>query len=1145
MKARSMKARSYSGRAMAMARRLCVLSILLLVCAALSNAALSREAQAQSLVPDSQAGPLFSLNIDSEALPALQRTISIDLGEASLARLLREIAQQGGFGLSYSPDLIPAGELISVQIGRSSVADALRAIAEHTDLKVLISPQKEIVLVRESSPEAAASVPIAGLTTYAKLTPEQLPVQGLVPVQVRRQTGTITGVVTDAETGGPLPGMNVIVADLLPEQQLGAATDAEGRYTIEAVPVGEHTVEARFIGYQTATRQVTVPDGDTVVVDFELTGGVLELEQAVVTGAGVVTEKQRLGQAISTVDAEEIATAPVSTVSEALQGRVPGLVANPEGEVGAAAPIRIRGTVSLTQRNGPLIYIDGVRVSSGREVFASVTTSTLSQINPANIARIEVLKGAAAATLYGTEASAGVIQIFTKKGIDAPMQWNFEMTQGISQTPLGRIPPNVVYDPETGELLSNSPAQHFIDLGHQQEYNLSARGGTGTFGYYMAGWYRTADSSLPTNGRENVGARVNLTARPMDGLQVRFGLNVIDDRVRIPYPDHGLMGEFVLADPRQVNENRPFGELFHTIPGVLAYENIKTTDRSTMSAEVNYQWTDELRSHILVGYHERSYRAQISVPPGPDVRNPTGLRHITNGTRSETTLELSATWDAQPWDYLTSTLIVGAQSFWEEERSNVSGVEDFPGPAVPTLRGGSTVTEVDELYREVISAGVFVQEQLGLNDRLFLTAGLRVDGNSTFGENFGFQPYPRVGLSWVVSDEPFWDFEVLDVLRLRAAYGTSGLQPGVYDALRTWQVQSLLANLPVVLPESFGNPDLKPERSREIEVGGNVALLDGRLGLNVTYYWQRTADAILARERPPSAGFLAPQLVNIGELQSRGLEASAEWTAVDNSALRWELFGTFATRTQTVTDLGGITGFKTSSDTRRWNFIMEGYQPGAVIAPVMDPEDPYHLTVPVSELTELSQIVPNFLLTESGERARVFIGNQLPTIMGSFGTTLSFPKYNLHLSALLRAEGGFVVTNETDLIRTGSNITPATARMIQDLSDPSTSTERRREIAENYAKIHPLVHSNWVEDGDYLRLQKLAVTWDVPPGVAGWLSIENASVTLAGRNLALFTGYDGLIDPGSSSVANPLAANVDYFGSPTARQVELMISLSF
>lgn len=956
-------------------------------------------------------------------------------------------------------------------------------------------------------------------------------------------TGTIAGQVVATSTQRPLAGAQVSI----PGTGIGGLTSDAGRYILAGVPAGEVTIQVQMIGYGQAERTITVAAGQSVAADFDLETNVLALEQLVVTGAGVVTEKKRLGQTVASVNTEAFDEAPVSNVTDVLQGRIPGLVANALGETGAGAPIRLRGSVSLTQRNGPLVYVDGVRIGNEREEFASITTSRLDDLNPEDIERIEVLKGAAAATLYGTEASAGVIQIFTKRGLAGEPQWDFKMTQQLARADASRIPANVVYDAKSEALLSNAPAEDFLRTGHRQLYNLSVRGGSDRASYYLSGWFENEEGTFPSNGLENWGVRTNLTFTPIAGLDTRVSFSKINNVIQAPYPTWGLMGEFVLADPRAADETHPYGELFHTVAGALAYENFETTDRSTISGEIAYQWADDLRSQVVFGYHEASQEGLIFVEPGPDVRNPTGQRDIADRRHSSTTIDASTVWDARISDAVVSTLTLGGQSFWETHQGNVTEVQDFIGPGVTTLGGASTVSDIDETFEEVINAGVFAQEQIGLNDRLFLTAGLRIDGNSTFGEDFGFQPYPKFGASWSVSEEPFWVTDALDLLRLRFAYGTSGLQPGAYDALRTWETQALLANLPAVLPNSVGNEDLKPERSVEIEFGADLGLLENRLGLELTYFRQRTTDAILAREGPASEGFLAPQLLNIGELRSDGFEAAANWLVVDRPGVRWNVHATFATTDQRVTDLGGIPGFKTSSDTRRWNFIREGYQPGAVLAPVLDPADPYELTVPVAEFDSLNQVTPHTLKTADGQDSLVFIGNQLPTVTGSFSTTLDLPEQGLTFSALVRGEGGFVMFDETNLIRAQVGITEETARMIQELSNPATSAERRQQIAKAYAAIHPQVHSTWVQDADYVRLQELAVTWDISDRLSTVISgLRNASVTLAGRNLLLLTRYDGIMDPGSSSTAgNDFGLNVDYFGAPMPRRFELTVRAGF
>lgn len=963
----------------------------------------------------------------------------------------------------------------------------------------------------------------------------------MAPAAHAQSTGTVAGSVVAAGTMEPLPGVQVSI----PGTGLGTLTNSAGEFIIPAVPAGQHSVRAQMIGYTPGEQQVSVTEGQTAVLDFSLERGAIQLDEVVVTGAGVTTQKRSLGQSVATVNAEAFEEAPVTNVVQALSGRVPGLVANAAGETGQGAPIRLRGTVSLSQRNGPLVYVDGVRVDNGLDspVGGAIATNRLNDINPNNIARVEILKGAAAATLFGTEASAGVIQIFTKRGLAGPPQWEFSTTQQMLDMP-DRIPANVVWDEDANAFASNSPADDFVRNGHHQQYFLSVRGGQEDARYFASGWWKGETGVFPSNELSNLGVNIALDVVPMERMTSQINLQVIQNELQVPYPTWGLIGEFTLADPTRASEDRPYGELFHSVAGALGYDNLESTNRYTMSGSGRYSWMDGLSSHATIGYNAIQQQRVIFVEYGVDPRNLRGYRNVGDINRENITLDFSTAWEQEFAGRFSSSLTVGAQSFWENSSSNSAAVEDYPSAGLETLRGG-VVTDVGENYTEVINAGIFAQEQFGINNRLFLTAGVRVDGNSAFGEDFGFQAYPKAGASWTISEEPFWNIGFFDQLRLRAAYGTSGLQPGAYDALRTWRAYPRLSNTPVLLPYAVGNEDLRPERSTEIELGTDMSFLDNRFGIEATYFSQRTDDAILNRPLAPSLGFLQAQIINIGELQSRGLEVAASLVALEAENARFEVGGTLAFIDQEVTDLGGVSPIRTSNDTRRWNYIREGYQPGAVIAPVLDTNDPYRTTVPIGEVNSLRQIVANTLKNAAGGDSLVFVGNQAPTSTGTIFTSLDIPSANLSFRTLFRGESGYVMLDQTGLIRTQIGITRETAEMVQELSDPTTSAERRAEIAAAYARISPQVHSNWVSDAQNIRFQEASLTWRAPEGlIPGGLS--NTSITLAGRNLFLWTPYGGIGDPGASSTpTQDFNQNIDYFSAPTPRRYEITIRTGF
>lgn len=312
-------------------------------------------------------------------------------------------------------------------------------------------------------------------------------------VDARAQTGTITGTVTDAQTGDVLPGVNVIVTGL-ERAGIGAATDTDGAFTIERVPAGTHTVEARFIGYEPAARQVAVRAGESVAVDFALRASLVDLDELVVTGTATGARKRSLGNTVTRIDVAEVTElAQVEDPSQLLNGRTPGaVVLSGSGMVGSGPRITIRGRSSLSLRGQPLLYVDGARVdnavatgpagSSSYKVF-----SRLNDFHPHDIQSLEVIKGPAAATLYGTEASKGVIQILTRRGEAGENRVQFTTSHGANwlQDPGGKFPTNYWRNPDTGEINAVNLFEREVDLGNDpfgtgyaQSYGLSTSGGS-------------------------------------------------------------------------------------------------------------------------------------------------------------------------------------------------------------------------------------------------------------------------------------------------------------------------------------------------------------------------------------------------------------------------------------------------------------------------------------------------------------------------------------------------------------------------------------------------------------------------------------------------------------------------------------------
>ncbi len=959
-----------------------------------------------------------------------------------------------------------------------------------------------------------------------------------------QQTGTLTGQVTAQSTGEPLSDAQVSIQAL----NLGTLTRTDGRYLVTSVPTGTHTVSVTYVGYGSVARQVTISPSQSTSADFTLATSAINLDEIVVTGTGGPTQRRQLGQTINSVSAADLEVAPIQNVTDALQGRVPGMTGTAFGLEGGGARIRLRGAVSLSQRNTPLIYIDGVRVDNTFNDAAAVATSRLNDINPSNVERIEVIKGAAAATLFGTEASSGVIQIFTKRGTVSEPVYTFRMDQRISSIDAEEgMPRNWAWDADSNQLLSNHPAPDFVEPAWQQDFSASVRGGTPGVKYFASGRISNQPGSAPNNEADNYSLRTTLDFAHTDKLSSSLDVNVTRNELRAPHPWWGAFAEFMLSDPAAVTEERPYGEQDFTIQGALDFRTKEVTDNRIISGGLSYSWTDNVRSDLQVGVNDVDIEDIEFIPAGegnPAAPDP-GTRNILKDQRTVWTIDFKNNARFQLTDDIESTTVVGAQSFWENTVVQETGVSNFPSPALETLRGGSTVTDVDEFTEEVINAGVFLQQQLGFGGRFFLTAGMRMDGNSAFGEDFGFEFYPKAGASWVISDESWWNVGLFDQVRLRAAYGTSGLQPGAFDAQRTWEPVSGIENNQALLPLNLGNPDLKPERSREIEFGTELTALNDRLGLEVVYFDQKTSDALLPATVSPSLGFLESQLMNIGALESKGVEVLTNWTVFEGREWGLSVNGSYSWIDQEVTDMGGVPPFRIEGR-RRWSQIREGYSPGAVIAPVHDPDDPWSTAVPIDEVTSPAQIQPNWLQASDGTDSLVYIGESSPTWNATFGSNLSLP-FDLTARTLFRAEGGFIISRESELIRQNLHYNRFMAELNRALDpDGGVSAERKRELIAQYGNRHPNMFSDWMEEGDYLRLQEISLTWQVPDDLVSRVGFSGTSISFSARNVFIWDpNYNGIVDPGHGlGSRSEFLQNIDYMQGPSPRTFGLTVRTS-
>jgi len=1027
------------------------------------------------------------------------------------------------------------------------------------------------------------------------------------------QTGEIRGQVIDADRGGPLPGVSVVVQG----RNIGAATDANGEYVIESAPTGEYTLQASFVGYGPEQRTVEVEADEVVTVNFKLAPDKVGLEEVVVTGAGREVEKGKLGNTISTVNTSDLEDTDINNVSELLQGREPGVQGiQGSGATGSGSQIRIRGSASLSQNNEPVVYIDGIRANNGGGFGGFVSgggaagVSRLDDINPDAIERVEILKGASAATLFGSEASNGVIQIFTKRGeagqdaeynvsveqsVIDPINRRIEDQFGFASTQAGADDLGQFFEgnPQPFELVQQSAIKDLMETGRSTEVSGSVSGGTDLIRYFASGRFTQEDGVLHVPGDLTGGAtdentmgqgNVNIGIFPSESTRIRLTAQYADRDFSAFANANNIFGTLAAAsgsNPTRRTEELEYGTLFASVEETMQQQFQQETQRFNGNVNLNYRPIDPLGLDATFGVDFTNSFSEEIVPFGWDVDDQTssnteGLRAIADDRNIEFTLDLKGNLDNEfDVDYgyiqdLTSTLTVGSQGFFT--RNTLTSVEgqDFPGPGFNVVSAASNFDR-QEAFREVRQIGVFFQEQVGINDYIFVTAGARLDANSAFGDDFSTVTYPKVSGSFVLSDADFWpsggSVGPVSTLRLRSSWGQSGLQPGAFDALTTFTS----FNSPDgsgIAPENLGNPGLEPEISTEWEVGMNLGLLNDQFTVDATY-WDRTVnDALVARQFPPTGGFLSNQLVNVGEIKGRGVELGINATAFQTDEMSLDFFGNTSYLWEQVKDLGEAPPIKAAgSYPRVRNFVLEGFAPGSHFGAelISTPDDVLPVDLngdgepdskeqlremldgPNPAVAALPENTEQILLKQTGGAESLstvlnqYKGKPWPDWQGAFGLDFGFSNFSLSTMFEYKA-GNFFVNNLDGAFRAqntaiGRN-TEAAAEMTRDFRtggvdenfNPQNSGEVRVDALETWVSemlgLSPFSGLNNIEKADFIRWRELSLTYDVPAPLVSRLGAEDLSFTVSARNLRLWTtaGYSGE-DPETNELGRGAANN--------------------
>ena len=947
---------------------------------------------------------------------------------------------------------------------------------------------------------------------------------------------SVTGSVVD-QAGAPVANAQVFVEGT----SFGTLTNSQGAFRLAGLQPGEVTIRVVILGFRAAQQSVTAPAEG---VRFVLESTAINLDAIVVTGTAGAVEKRAVGTAIATIDASEtVDLAPPPDVSNLINGRAPGVIVTPgTGMVGTGPTIRIRGASSFSLNTQPLIYVDGVRLDNGIgtgisvQGFGSGVVNRLNDVNPEDIESIEIIKGPAAATLYGTEASNGVIQIITKKGRSGAPEWGITVRQGANwfANPEERIDVNWGLDPVTGEPYQLNLFEQedrlgntIFDTGRLQSYGVNVRGGTDDVRYYAGVDLEFNEGVEPTNDLWRLSTRTNLTLAtdPRYDMTASIGYNQGLTNLACEAGCGGRMWATVFGSPASRDTN--FRGFRSYPPEIIseAFDFFQESDRLTLSLAANHRPTEWLAHRLTVG-QDRVFENNVQLweRMSSDVAaffgaaTAAGGKFLQSRDVENSTFDYSATASFDLTPSIRSATSVGGQYFRRVTRFVTSQGNSFPAPGLSVIDALAQTFGGEDLI-ENNTLGAFVQERVEINDRLFITAAVRGDDNSAFGKDFDFVVYPKASISWVLSEEDFFDFSGISDFKLRAAYGASGQQPEDFAALKTFAPVTGGGGVAAVTPQFIGNDELEPEKGSELEVGFEAGFLESRLGVDFTYYNTRTKDAILSRDLPPSLGFPGSQFVNAGEIKNQGFEVQMNALAYDSEGVDVDLSLTISTNDNEVQDLGGIdqgTGFIAAGSQRRVpGFPVASWFRRKVVSatlvgtgidaratePMCDGGNPNGRTLPDGTPLELGgPPVP------CDGAPRLYLGKATPDFEGSLGATVTLFD-NLRIFALVDWKTGYKKLDNN--LRARCQV----FNLCRENFFPEEFDAARIAEIQSGSPLRSFVFT----DAGFAKLREVSASLSLPTEWASRVGASRASLTLTGRNLYTWTDYTGL-DPEASFV---------------------------
>lgn len=972
---------------------------------------------------------------------------------------------------------------------------------------------------------------------------------------IMAQKRTVSGIVTDSKNE-PLIGVNVTIKNA---STTGTITDIDGKYSLE-IPSGNSVLVFSYIGY--STQEVKVSNRS--VVDIVLKDDMQALEEVVVVGYGTM-KKSDLTGSVSSITSDNFKLGTDLTPQQLMQGAFSGVnISQNSGKPGGSNTIRVRGGTSITASNDPLYVIDGVPISTSAGVnqsnIGSSTTdffdqepiNPLSNINPNDIESINILKDASATAIYGSRGANGVIMITTKKGKAGMRQLDYSFNLGVS-TVAKKL------DVLTGDEYRKTVSELGLTLDDKgqntdwqdvifrtaisQNHYVSFMSGSENTSYRASAGYSNQNGVMEGSGMKSANARMNINHKALnDKLKLNMNISYGEtnsDQAPVSNTVGSEMGSSMLYEAYVFNPTYPIyneeGDYYDVPPyrvNPASFSKELLDERATsqflgnLTADWNFYKPFTLQ--VNAGYNKNTINRNSYISKS---------NLLGNGNNGYVTVQ-----KLSDYSKLLETILKYNQSFGKHNIDAMVGYswQYFYSEGQTTkaygflsdnfkwysLAAAQTVESVSSYAESNTLISMYGRINYNYADKYLLTATVRRDGSSRFSSGNKWGIFPSVAASWRISQEDFFQNDIMSDLKLRASFGITGSQEiGNYNSLSTLGASTngyLVGGekITIVLPQQYTNPDLKWEQTAQTDIGIDFGFLNGKIRGSIDYYYKKTTDLLLS-VAVPSPSLITTQIANVGTVTNQGIELDLSFDLMRTKNFAWDANLNLSHNKNEVVSLsnGQWTGDNMQVAP------CQGQGLSGTYAQLIMPGQPIG-TFYGKRFIGVVDGVEQF--ANDGEPE--VIGCAQPDLTFGLGTNLQYKNWTLSLNF----RGSI-----------GNDVYNCTANNLAYLSNLPGRNVLKEAVTSGVNRDQAKVYSSrFIEDGSFVRLDNLSLGYNfsLPK-----LYISNARVFVSAQNLFVITGYSGADPEVNSEISRTGVAplGVDYLSYPKARTFSMGINLSF